>query len=223
MTQADRRLTVRTMTPLRTVAEIGGELYAAANMNTDAPPRGATAALAEAVYGEGIYYEQARARRWTDLATIGGRRCMIVRKGLDGAQLNWAIGWGLTALFVESRSWFAALDPRRQSRFCGEVAAWLAAPPAAFDAALDEYGLDLPAIARRFVIRETAAALRIAESATGPRCAVVTERRVYRRGLLDGFDDVAARELARVRRPKSVVRVRLTDEPGRVALFARAS
>lgn len=200
---------------------IGTAIYDAANLNPAAPPQGVTATLAELIYGDDIYYEQAGARRWADVVTLGGRRRMLIRKGLNDEALNWAIGWSLTYLFVESEPWFTALDRYAQRRVCGEVAAWLTAPDAAFDAAYERHGLDLRAIANRFVIQETAVALRIAESGAGPRCAVVTQRRVYRRGLLEGFDDATARELARVRRPRSVIRVAVRDEPGRVALFSK--
>lgn len=199
---------------------LGALIYDAANLDPASPPAGGCEEIADAL---DVIIHECPIRRWVDVFTLHDRRRLVVRRGLDLAQYNWATGWGLAALRIENEPWGALLARRQRDALCGETATWLAAPTVVFAEAYCALDLDVRQLANEFALPEAATALRIAELPSGPSCVVAIEnkRTVLRRGpLLAGFDDRAVRSLATNRRAKSVRRVELAEG---VALFSRAS
>ncbi|MEJ7728184.1 MAG: hypothetical protein WKG00_03130, partial [Polyangiaceae bacterium] len=100
------------------------------------------------------------------------------------------------------------------------VAAWLVAPPEAFAERYRQVGLNLTALSDAFSVTETCAAIRIPE-AGGPGASIITPTRVYCRGSMAWLGEEDARRIARHSHPRSVRKVAVRDEPGRVALVSR--
>jgi len=171
-----------------------------------------------------LVYEQDRSIAEWKVCTIASRRRVVLRSGLSTARANWCIAAGLVHLVNEDEFWFRAMDTERYHAFVRDAASWVVAPPEPFRAALAASGTNLRALGSRFTITQTCAAMRIPECG-GPSSAVVKDDGgVHRRGVqLSWLDDECLRTLARKPGIKSARRRVITDEPGRVALFARSA
>lgn len=193
--------------------DVGRDIYRAAGASPLAVPDGGTADLAAAIYGDAIIRFQPGAILEGTLATIAGRRTIVVRKGLSPASLNFAIGKQLARLFV------GGADDGDATR---AVAAWLVAPPDAFRAQM-QAGLWVGALADAFTMSATSAAIRIPEVG-GPDATIVTPLRVHRRGkFLSWMSDDDVRALAAKPGVRSLRREVVRSNPQCVALFARAA
>lgn len=108
----------------------------------------------------------------------------------------------------------------RKERLCDAIAGALLMPRPAFERALEEHGESYADLARLHQQTETAAALRCAELLER-ELAVVTPRKVYRRGPVVALPDEASalRRIVRERAP-GVRRVRLTDATARTVVMA---
>jgi hypothetical protein len=125
---------------------------------------------------------------------------------------------------IEPEAWFQALSALEQDQIARRVGTWLVAPPEAVRREIAVVGLDLRALGRVFAITETCAAMRVPEVGAGPGVAVVTPHEIHRRGAFPGWvADGDLRAIAEQPKPRSLRRAAIRDEPGRVALFARAS
>jgi hypothetical protein len=205
-----------------TVIEIGERLYEEAGVV--GVPEGGAAELAVQLHGPRALYRQPRAMAEACDAVIGGKRRIVVREGLPAERANFAIARVLAKLAVETAAWFRGLGDVERDSFLRELAAYLVAPPAAVRAQLAEVGVQLRALAHAFTLTETAVAMRVAEVGAVTGVVVTTPATVYRRGpALAWVRDDDVRKLAAGRAPKSVRRVVLRDEPGRVALLARSA
>jgi hypothetical protein len=200
---------------------LGYEMYRLAGLDPTVRPSGGAGTVAVHLYGAGAIRLLPRALVEATLATVGGRRCIILRAEAPTRRLNFRLGEMLARLYLEQDGGWSTL-PNRDER-CRELGAWLAAPRPAFERCLRHVGHDIGALADAFALTWTATSLHLSELG-GPGSVVTTPDRVYRKGrLLHGFPDAHVRELAACRSPRSVRRVVIRDEPGRVALFALAS
>lgn len=202
--------------------QIGRDIYEFAGLNPLEPPPGGAADVALKAFGPTVLRLQPRALAEADVVTIDGERRIVVRTELSPARKNFAIGVAVVQLYIE-RSPIAELSRPAVDALCNSAGAWVAAPTPAVACFLLRYGVDIAALAEAFTLTETAAAMRVTE-AGGPDSLVTTPTRVHRRGPgLSWIQDADARRLAASRAPRSVRRVVVQDEPGRVALFALAS
>ncbi len=196
-------------------------MYRLAGLDPRERPDGGSAALAERIYGNGVVRLQPRAVAEATLATIGGRRRIVLRAEASTRRLNFRLGEMLARLYLEEDQ--HGLDAHELDETCREIGAWLAAPRPAFERRVHDVGENVGALADTFALTWTATTLHISEMG-GSDSVVTTPDRVYRKGrLLRGFTDDSVRELAARRSPRSVRRVVMNDERGRVALLALAS
>lgn len=193
-----------------------------AKLDTREPVYGGAAELLVRV-GCGKLMRQPRAVSEGALATVAGERRLVLRAGMGPARENFWTGVLVALAVLEAEGWFRALPHADRDELSRAAGAWLVAPPEAVRAEVAAVGIDLRAIARVFVVTETCAALRLTESDAGPPVAVVTPREVHRRGRFPWLQDDDLRTIAEGPRPKTLRRAVIRDEPGRSALFARAS
>ncbi len=144
------------------------------------------------------------------LATVGGVRAIFLRTGLPKHRARWAIAHELGHVLL-------GLDSSRQEHedVCDAFAATLLLPTVAFQEALLESGPSFRALARRFTVTESCAALRVGE-VTGVPLALVAPARVRVRG--SGYQWPSERELRALKVP-GAQRVRLKDDRQRMALL----
>lgn len=192
------------------IDDIGTSIYRAAGLSPIVTPAGGTAELAANIFGNSIIRLQPHALLEGTVATLGGRRRIVIRDGLEPTGLNFAVGKQLARLVL-------GLDGSEDE--CRAVAAWLVAPPEAFRAQM-RAGLGIDSLGSHFTMSPTSAAIRIPEVG-GPDAVVVTPLRVHRRGkLLAGFGDADVRALAAKRHLRSLRREVVRANPQCVALFA---
>jgi hypothetical protein len=200
--------------------EVAAGLYARTNVDPDRLPRRRTFEIAWRRLGKDGVILQPRAKLEATTVVVAGRPRIALRHGTSPPRANWLVARMLARLELQQRG--IRSDPLE----CA-AAAWLVAPTDAFRRWLASYGEEidpcgLEALAENFAVPATCAAIRIPEVG-GAAVAVVTPARVYKRGQqLSWLADDAVRELAAKPSPRSVRKVQVRDEPGRVALFARA-
>ncbi len=200
--------------------DVGTAIYQAAGCNPLNAPDGGAPELAARMCGPDIIYAQPRAMAEGTLATIKGARRIVVRKGLPTERMNFVVAEQLAQLYLEGLAWFRAA-PCTQTRL--DVAAWLVAPPSMVQRTMHQVGINIGAIADTFTITWTCATLRVAEVG-GPEAVVATPDKVHRKGgLLRWVADDDIRAIASKPKPKGLRKIVLRDEPGRVALLAKAS
>jgi hypothetical protein len=187
--------------------EIGREIYRRARLPLTEPVHGGAVGLAVGLYGGDVIVESNRAQVEAVPARVNGEQKIVIHPRLSPRRLNFAVARAI-----------ARIETGRED---ASLAGYLVAPTEAFGRRLAHVGVELPELAQPFAITETCAALRVVE--VGARDGVVvTPERVYRPGrLLSWADDATVRSIARGT-PRSVRKVRASDEPGRVALFSVA-
>lgn len=194
------------------VEDVGAEIFREAGCDPRNPPEGGAVRLAIELYGGDCIRESDRAQTEAEPGRIGSARKIFVAARLTPRRMHFAIAHAVARIEIAKRCIDLDAD---------KLAAFLVAPPVAFAERVDRVGLDLPTLAQTFAVTETCAALRVVEVGVGDGL-VVTPAKVYRPGsLLSWADDGAARALARGA-PRSVRKVRISDEPGRVALYRLA-
>lgn len=175
------------------------------------------------LYGHDCIILQPRAVALATLARVNGRPRFVIRKGTAPARANWECARLLARLELAARGLASEEEERA-------AAAWLVAPPETFRARVSRAGEHVETtmvedLSAAFAVTQTCTLLRIHEvcESIAPSLAVVTPERVYKKGQqLSWLDDDATRSLARKSNPRSVRKVAIRDEPGRVALLARA-
>ncbi len=205
------------------VEMVGLTIYEEAGCSTWAPPRHGAAELACGVFGSGVLRFQPHAFAESTTATVHGKREIVIRSELPIERANFAIGQQLAHLWLEGESWYEGMGAASQRTLDQRIGAWLVAPLSAVQAFVDESGPNISALAKWCTITETCAT-RVLFEAGCQESVITTPNTIYRCGeLLRGFSDVDVRHLATATRtPRSLRKVVLADEPGRVALFARA-
>jgi hypothetical protein len=111
----------------------------------------------------------------------------------------------------------------QRERAADRLAAHILMSRPAFQGALRETGCDFTAIARRFMVTETMAALRFGEVVGHPVAVVdLPSRKVMRRGPLFRWGFILEKTIACVPLilPAGITRYILSDVPGRVAFVA---
>jgi hypothetical protein len=202
-------------------AGLGLELYERTGLDPELLPRRRTIEIALRLYGDDCIVLQPRAKAEATTAVVAGSQRIVLRRGTLPARANWLVAKMLMRLEL-------ARFGVRSEELEADGAAWLVAPTEAFRAHLESIGWavgagELERLSAMFAVPCTCAALRIPEVG-GPAVAVVTPERVYKRGQqLSWLEDGAVRSLAATAHPKSVRKVAIRDEPGRVALLARCA
>ncbi len=208
---------------MRIAEAIGEDIYRFAKCNPLEPPRGGAVEVAIGVLGGGAILFQPRAMAEADIAIVNGQRTIAIRRGIPASRMNFLVGQQLARTWLTGEHWYMAMGAEGRAEITTAVAAWLVAPSPAFSARAKYMDGDIARLAGSFGITETCAAMRWPESG-GPDAAVITASSIYRRGrLFSGFGDKEIRTIAAMRSPRSVRRVPLLDEPGRVALFSLAA
>jgi hypothetical protein len=203
---------------MMTAGEVGAAMYTEAGLDAAQPARASL--LAKRLHGRDVLYLQPKAALEGALATVSGRRRIVIRQGTSPARANYLIASLAARLRLEPMTWYQRLPAETQAALVRDAGAWVVAPDAAFRRRMWQTELDIHQLGAEFAITETCATMRIQEVG-GPDTVVTTPERVWRRGrLLGGFADEHVRELAARRSPKSVRKVAIQDEPGRVALVA---
>lgn len=195
------------------IQELGRELYERAGMRPSAPPRGGAAKIAKALYGNDCVVRGASVREEASMGVLYGERRIYVRAGLPVRRMNYAIARVIAKHELAKLMTF-------DSAMADELAGYIVAPDEDFGPLFDRVKYDLSALSEECVITQTCAALRVHEY-TQKATAIVTPRTIYRRGTIAWANDDALRELAAKRAPRSVRKVRITDEPARSAVFAK--
>lgn len=198
-------------------SEIGAALYQRAKLDPREPPRRGTIEIAVRLIGRAVILLQPRAMAEATVARVKGELRIVIRRGTSPQRANFLVGQMLGRLALKEEIGVESLEQERA------VAAWLVAPPEPFCRRLHAVGVDLQALAAPFAITQTCAALRAAE-VEQIDAAVTTPDTVHRRGkLFSWLPDEGLRELAAKPGLRNVRRRAVSDEPGRVALFSRAS
>lgn len=196
------------------VESIGRDIYREACLDpfTDALA-GAGFELVRRIFGP---RSLAEGRLMTEgaIATLGERTIIAYRTGLSRPKANFVVAKMLGRIFRERRGLAQSSGAET------ELAAWLTAPSATFHEAVRELGLNIRALADEFAITQTSAALRAIEVEDLIGGAVAADDHVHKRGSMIWLHDDMVRRLAKGS-PRHVRKVRVTDEPGRVALFSR--
>lgn len=194
------------------IENIGRQIFREACLDPfSAPVAGAALEVARRLYGRDSVL-QARIVDEGQIARHGDRIIIAHRAGISRPRANFVIAQMLARLFL-GRDGISDVERERL------IAAWICAPTETYRSVIQQVGIDLRALASTFVITETSAALRALEVERIDG-AVTTPERVYKRGPgLAWVRDDDVRELAR-RATKRLRKTRITDEPGRVALFA---
>lgn len=194
------------------VQELGWEIFLAAGFRPTDPPKHGALRLAVELYGDDCIRLSERAQTEAEPVRWGDRTMISVKARLSANRTHFAVARVIARLETAKRSSSVSVE---------KLAAFLVAPSEAFKSRFVAAGIDLPRLAESFVVTQTCAALRIVEVGEGDG-VVVTPERVYRPGsLLSWADDEAARALARGT-PRSLRKVPIRDEPGRVALYRLA-
>ncbi len=187
------------------------DIYESAGLNPDTPPSEGALALAVALYGASCLVVSPSAPVEVAPARVRGQTKIVLAR-MSPRRTHFAVARGVAQIELAKRG--------RQDVDANQLAALLVAPPVAFSRELAATGLDLPTLATSFVITETCAAIRAVEVGATDGI-VVTPARVYRPSRSVWCDDHAARALAKGR-PRSLRKVPIRDEPGRVALYRAA-
>lgn len=192
---------------------VGAAIFRAAGLRLDAPPAEGAFRIAAELYGGDCIVMSERAQVDAAPAHYGGAQRIVLAPRLSLQRSHFAVARMIARIEIPKLG--IAADEER-------VAAFLVAPPRVFAARVADVGLDLGELADNFVVTQTCAALRVVE--VGARDGVVvTPSRVHRPGRLLGWaDDAAARAIARRVAPRSVRKVAIRDEPGRIALYRAA-
>lgn len=199
-------------------SRVGADIYRAVGLTGERPPVGGSAAIAVRLLGKGAIYVQPRAMTEATCATIGGALRVVLRGGFSPRKANFLVARMIARVWLFEGS----VGPDPTMRLEHGVAAWLVAPTPCFRVCLAQVGINVPRLADTFSITQTCATIRIPEVG-GPDAAVTTPDRVYRRGRLFSWaDDEDLRSLTR-KETRSVRKIILRDEPGRIALLGRAS
>jgi hypothetical protein len=196
--------------------EIGRSIYHDAGLRSLEPPRGGAFELAALLYDGDVIHEAPLVHAASDTARIAGRTRIVLRPALTIERANFETARMIARLKLrEGGRWSAPLESL--------VAGYLVAPRDMFCDALLTVGFDTEALARPFAISHTCAALRVVECGEAEG-VVVTPTQIHRPcgGLGGWMDDLTMRKLARSN-PRSLRKVRIDDEPGRVALFRLAA
>jgi hypothetical protein len=201
---------------------VGAAIYDLSHLSPDSPPSGGAVVPLGRLYGDSAILWLPRAVSISAVAQISGRRRVVLRHGISLPEANFQVGVQLARLFLSDLG--EEIESEAAWKLAYAVAAWIVAPTPSFREMLRRLdGMDLAALSRRYVITWTSAAMRVAESG-GPDAIVTTPTRVYRRGrLLCWVNDGDVRTMAAKPELKSVRKVPIFDEPGRVALFAKES
>lgn len=209
---------------MRDFTERLGELvYREARMSTCWPPRGGAAEVARRMLGPRAVMRVAGMRADVSVCRVYDDTRIAIRSDVPVRQANFLVAVALASICLIGEPAYRAESVEERARIARAAGAWLVAPPGAIRARFDVQRLDVGAVADAFVVSETCAARRIAEVG-GPACIVVTPQHIHRSGsFMSWIPDDEVRRLAEHRRLRSARRVRLYDEPGRVALFAKAS
>lgn len=196
--------------------EVGLEIYQMARLDVRRSPDGGAVEIARRLFGGGTI-EVVRTQRVDACVADAVRRPRIaLRAGLDDRRANFLIGQMIGRIFL-ARMGVVSQDDEHA------IGARLVAPTEEFRVRLGSYGIDIGALADAFAITWTCASIRVAEVG-GPDSVIATPKKIYRRGkLLRWVRDEDVRAIAAKPFVRSVHRVVLADEPGRVALFRKAS
>jgi hypothetical protein len=215
-----RTLDPMSIQPTLDAQRVGAAIYDLSRLSPESPPAGGAVVPLGRLYGESAVIWQPRAVSISAVARVAGRRRVVLRQGISVPEANFQVGVQLARLFLSDLG--EEVESEAAWRLAHAVAAWIVAPTPSFQEMLRRLdGVDLAALSRRYVITWTSAAMRVAESG-GPDAIVTTPTRVYRRGkLLCWVNDGDVRSMAAKPELRSVRKVPIYDEPGRVALFAR--
>jgi hypothetical protein len=146
---------------------------------------------------------------------------IALRRGLAPRRRAWWIAHEVAERHLLERGY----RKEDAERAANAVAAALMMPSTAFRVAAAEHDFELVALSDDFAVDETAAALRLAEVGAVDAAAIVGPTRVYAR-TFGSFVIPAEPELRRLARSELLLpglrKVRLTDQPRRVALIAAA-
>lgn len=184
--------------------------------------QGGAAELARHVFGADVLYRQPRALAEAHADTIDGKRRIVVRAGLPARRANFAIAQVIAELVTENEAWVAALSDGDRDFLLRRIGACIVAPRELVRAQIAQVGVHIRTLAEIFTVTETSMAMRVAEVEAVPGVAVATQDAVHRRGkALAWLCDEDVRRLAK-KTPRSVRKVAIRDEPGRVALLAKA-
>lgn len=193
------------------IADIEGDadmMLRSAGLETDEAPD--LRALCVSLTGEPP--ELARIRHESELASVNGSWRVFVRRGLLRGRARWLVGHELAELWHRRRGYQGGDIEAR----CDAMGAALAVPRAAYLRALREVGDDLRRLARALDTTESVIALRDGE-ARGRPVALLRPGGTIVRGIDYGWP----RDLER--RHAALVRTKIKDEPGRVAVRARVA
>lgn len=203
------------------VTEIAENIYARAGKSPARPPKQGAFTLLTRLHGHGVVWNVANAMSEGELALLRGRRHFMVRDGMSDERRNFVLARLLVRDELLTDSGYQSMSVVDRERLENEAAGWICAPPAAFVAAMKATSKNLRQLSFAFMMTETACALRIGEVEPEAGVAVTTPVLVHRKGRRFSWEsDEVLRELAAKSTPKSVRKVKILDEPGRVALLA---
>lgn len=193
------------------------EVRTRANLSSDDLP--GSVDLAKAL-GITVRRVDARLIRGSDACSIRlhGRPEIFVAKNLSGVELHWVVAHEVSELHLAEIG-YAEPDVELQA---DALAAALVMPRPIYRVAIEEHGLRPAALARDFLVDQTAAAIRLAEVEAVGMAVVVTPDRVYTR-TPDAWplpDEGAIRRGTLVKIP-GVQPIRLTDAHRRIAFVRK--
>lgn len=194
--------------------ELGELLYRLGGFDVSEVPDGGAVDLAIALHGADVIVRPRHAVVEAALGRLNGRRQIMIPRFVSPARAHFLVAQMLVRAYLADE--LATADAALERA----TAAWIVAPTGPFRARLHAVGVDLRDLAETFAITQTCAGIRVAEVG-GPDAVVVTPAKVYRPGrLLSWVGDEEVRAIASRPKPRSVRKVPVRDEPGRVALVA---
>lgn len=190
-------------------------LLAAAGYDADDAPGALAIARrlgVEVVYGDASMLGGAL----SSLERVGCRHVIFLRRHLPPARAHWCIAHELAELRLLE---LGCCDEDVERR-ADAIAAGLVMPWRAFRVAVEELGHAPAALAREFLVDQTAATLRLAEVCAVERAVVVTPERVYARGEEWVLPCEAEIRRGRLEGMPGIRKVEITDDRRRRAWVA---
>lgn len=171
-------------------------------------PRGGAVAVARKLHGRDVIRVIPRALFEATTGELFERPKIVIAK-MSPERSHWAVARMLARIELRAANVTNVAE--------NDVAAYFVAPRETV-VSLSQGGSSLDEIADVHAVTQTCAALRIVECGEADG-VVVTPLRIYRpRGAMSWVSDDEVRRFAKGS-PRSVRKVRITDEPGRVALL----
>lgn len=214
------------------IETVGRRIFqeAAVNPFAEVPRNGAYDLARRVLHREVVCEYDAKGTSRASIQEWGGKMRIAVPRWLPDGKKNWAVAFHLGREVLANEASYRSMGEEDQERAATALAGWLTAPPEPLLAKYQQVGFNVPAIAKAFVLSQTATALRLHE-VTGRSLAVVADaandggveqkRHVYRRGTqLSWLHEDALHELARKSNPKRVKKIVIRDAPRRTLLVA---